>query len=106
MTNLDTLLFQKINLDGVRTLVKWAEEEGWNPGPFDADVYYATDPDGFYGYYDNDTLIAGGAIVSYNNEFGFMGLFIVKPEFRGKEIGRNLVSTSRYFAKRIKQRRF
>lgn len=90
MTNLDTLLFQKLNLDGVRTLVKWAEEEGWNPGPHDADVYYATDPGGFYGFYFQDKLIAGGAIVSYNNEFGFMGLFIVKSEYRGKEIGRKL----------------
>ena len=27
--------------------MKWAEEEGWNPGPHDADVYWATDPDGF-----------------------------------------------------------
>jgi GNAT superfamily N-acetyltransferase len=88
--NMINLQFQKLDLEGVRTLVKWAEEEGWNPGPRDADVYYATDPDGFYGFFLEDTLIAGGAIVSYNNEFGFMGLFIVKPEFRGKEIGRKL----------------
>lgn len=88
--NMSNLQFQKLDLEGVRTLVKWAEEEGWNPGPFDADVYYATDPEGFYGFFLEDKLIAGGAIVSYNNEFGFMGLFIVKPEFRGKEIGKKL----------------
>jgi GNAT superfamily N-acetyltransferase len=88
--NMINLHFQKLDIEGVRTLVKWAEEEGWNPGPFDADVYYATDPEGFYGFFVEDRLIAGGAIVSYNNEFGFMGLFIVKPEFRGKEIGRKL----------------
>ena len=90
MINIDDLSFQKLNLEGVKTLVKWAEEEGWNPGPHDADVYYSTDPEGYYGFYIDDTLIAGGAIVSYNNEFGFMGLFIVKPEFRGQEIGRKL----------------
>lgn len=84
------LQFQKLDLEGVKTLVKWAEEEGWNPGPFDADVYYAADPNGFYGFFVEDKLIAGGAIVSYDNKFGFMGLFIVKPEFRGKEIGRKL----------------
>ncbi|MGD8778382.1 MAG: GNAT family N-acetyltransferase [Ignavibacteria bacterium] len=90
MTELESLQFQKLDLEGVCTLVKWAEEEGWNPGQHDADVYYATDPDGFYGYFVEDTLIAGGAIVSYNNEFGSMGLFIVKPEFRDKGIGRRI----------------
>lgn len=88
--NMINLQFQKLDLEGVKTLVKWAEEEGWNPGPFDADVYYAADPNGFYGFFVEDKLIAGGAIVSYDNKFGFMGLFIVKPEFRGKEIGRKL----------------
>ncbi|MBU2492200.1 MAG: GNAT family N-acetyltransferase [Bacteroidetes bacterium] len=104
MINIDNLLFQKLDLKGVRMLVKWAEDEGWNPGPFDADVYYNTDPNGFYGFFYEDTLIAGGAIISFNNEFGFMGLFIVKHEFRGKEIGRKLWYQRRNtLLKRIKE---
>jgi hypothetical protein len=88
--NIDELQFQKLDLEGVKTLVSWAEEEGWNPGPNDADVYYATDPDGFYGYYHESNLIAGGSIVSYNKEFGFMGFFIVKLEYRSLGIGRKI----------------
>jgi ribosomal protein S18 acetylase RimI-like enzyme len=88
--NIDELKFQKLDLDGVKTLVKWAEEEGWNPGPNDADVYYKTDPEGFYGYFHNDNLIGGGSIVSYDKEFGFMGFFIVKPEYRSQGIGTKL----------------
>lgn len=84
------LQFQKLSFKGLKTLVTWAKTEGWNPGPNDADVYWATDPDGFYGYFDNNKLIAGGSLVSYNSEFGFMGFFIVKPEYRGKGIGRKL----------------
>lgn len=82
--------FVKLNFEDVKILVKWADDEGWNPGPYDAEVYYKTDPDGFYGLYKNDELIAGGSIVSYNNDFGFMGFFIVKPEYRAIGIGRDL----------------
>ncbi|MCP4551517.1 MAG: GNAT family N-acetyltransferase [Bacteroidetes bacterium] len=90
MENIDQLQLQKLNFEGLKTLLKWAEEEGWNPGPNDADVYWATDPEGFYGYSYKGDLIAGGSIVSYNKEFGFMGFFIVKPEYRSFGIGRKL----------------
>lgn len=88
--NIEELEFRKLNLQDLKTLVEWAKNEGWNPGPNDAEVYWAADPNGFYGYYYNESLVAGGAIVSYNNEFGFMGLFIVKSGFRTKGIGRKL----------------
>jgi len=90
MIKLEDLEFQKLDFSGVKSLVDWAQQEGWNPGPRDADIYWATDPDGYYGFYFKEELIAGGAIVSYNNEFGFMGLFIVKPEFRANGLGREL----------------
>lgn len=90
MEHFKELQFEKLDFDGLKTLVKWAEAEGWNPGEYDADVFWATDPDGYWGYYYRGELIAGGSIVSYNNEFGFMGFFIVKPEYRTKGIGRQL----------------
>ena len=90
MTNIESLLFQKLDYEGLKTLVEWAEQEGWNPGPYDAEAYWVTDPDGYYGYFDEGELIAGGSIVSYNQEFGFMGFFIVKPEYRAAGIGRKL----------------
>lgn len=90
MINPTQLKFVKLQKNHLRTIVEWAKEEGWNPGIYDFEVFWETDPNGFYGFFLNDDLIAGGAIVSYNQEFGFMGLFIVKKEFRGYGIGRKL----------------
>jgi len=74
----------------VDELVDWAAREGWNPGIHDADSYWATDPEAFIAAELDGELIGGGAITSYDGEFGFMGLFIVRPEFRGRGLGDTL----------------
>ena len=71
-------------------LVGWAADEGWNPGLHDARIFWETDPRGFIAAELGDELIGGGTIVSYHRAFGFMGLFIVRPEFRGLGLGSQL----------------
>lgn len=80
----------KTDMNGLRQLASMAESEGWNPGIDDYVIYYNTDPDAFYGVYKDDLMIGGGSIVSYNGVFGFMGFFIIKPEFRSSGIGTKL----------------
>jgi len=80
----------KLDITGVRLLLQWAENEGWNPGMNDADIFYETDPDAFYGYYDKGQLIGGGSIVSYQGKYGFMGLFIMDKDHRYSGIGAKL----------------
>ncbi len=67
--------------------VQWAAQEGWNPGLDDADCYYATDPDGFLVGMLGDEPIASISVVKYGQSFGFLGFYIVKPEYRGREYG-------------------
>lgn len=90
MIDLNKLQFHPMNLEGLNTLMEWAREEGWNPGLHDAEVFWATDPEGFYGCYSEGKLIGGGSIVSYGGAFGFMGFFIVKPQYRSCGVGRKL----------------
>ena len=88
--NNSELIFRRLSIGEFQTLVQWAAQEGWNPGLQDAEIFWATDPQGFYGYFEGDTLIGGGSIVSYDGLFGFMGFFIVHPDYRAKGIGRTL----------------
>lgn len=68
-------------------VLSWAEAEGWNPGRQDAEAFWAADPEGFYGLELDGALIGSGSIVSYGGKLGFVGLFIVRPEWRGKGHG-------------------
>lgn len=73
---------------GIGTLLDWAAAEGWNPGLNDAPAFAAADPKGFLGAFVGERMVAGISVVAYDDGFGFLGLYICHPEFRGQGHGR------------------
>ena len=72
----------------VETLVDWAAGEGWNPGIGDAAAFQAADPDGFIGAFVGQEMVAGISAVAYGPEFGFIGLYVCRPDRRGEGHGK------------------
>jgi GNAT superfamily N-acetyltransferase len=89
--NAGALSIRRMRRSEIDLAIDWAEAEGWNPGIHDADCFYAADPDGFIiGLLDNEPVAMVSA-VAYPDPYGFMGFYIVKPEFRNRGFGRQLV---------------
>lgn len=64
-----------------------AAQEGWNPGLHDAECFYAADPGGFLIGELAGEPVGCISAVSYAGRYGFVGLYIVRPEFRGQGYG-------------------
>ena len=87
---IDRLEIRQMNRQEVDDLVSWAAQEGWNPGIHDAEIFWQTDADAFMAAELDGELVGGGAVTSYDREFGFMGFFIVRPQFRSRGLGNTL----------------
>ncbi len=61
--------------------VEWAAKEGWNPGLNDTECYFKADPSGFLMGFLGEEPIASISVVKYSSDFGFLGFYIVKPEY-------------------------
>lgn len=64
-----------------------AGAEGWNPGRYDAAPFFAADAEGFLVAEDENGAKVGCISAVRYDAFGFIGLLIVRPEFRGNGIG-------------------
>jgi hypothetical protein len=69
------------------TVLDWAAAEGWNPGLFDAEAFYNADPNGFFIAECAGRPVGSFSAIAYDERFGFAGLYIVLPEYRGGRCG-------------------
>ena len=67
-----------------------AAREGWNPGVYDAESFFAADPGAFLIGELQGEPVGCISAVSYAGRYGFVGLYIVRPEFRGHGHGMRL----------------
>jgi GNAT superfamily N-acetyltransferase len=81
-------IIRTLSLAELAGLIDWAAEEGWNPGLNDAAMFQAADPEGFIGAFVGDDMVAAIAAVAYGRDFGFIGLYICRPDMRGKGYGK------------------
>jgi hypothetical protein len=76
----------------------WARQEGWNPGTFDAACFYAADPNGFFVSLHNDEPVAIISVVRYGTSFSFLGLYICRPDLRGRGHGTRVWKAGLHYA--------
>lgn len=87
---MSTLQIRPLQPNQVDRLTDWARREGFAPGLGDVEIYRHTDRQGLWiGWLGSEPVgcIAG---VKYNLDYGFIGLYIVVPEYRGQGYGRQL----------------
>jgi hypothetical protein len=78
---------RRMDATDVELVLDWAAAEGWNPGRHDAAPFLAADRDGFLvGELDGEPA-AVIACVRYGEAFGFVGLYIVRADQRGRGLG-------------------
>jgi len=86
----DELVVRVATADELAIAVRWAAEEGWNPGRNDAQCFYAADPEGFFvGLLAGEPVATISAVV-YDETFAFAGFYIVRPDLRLHGFGRSM----------------
>ena len=65
----------------------WARSEGFAPGAGDIGIYSQTDRQGIWTGCLGDDPVGCIAGIRYNHAYGFIGLYIVRPDQRGRGFG-------------------
>jgi hypothetical protein len=73
--------------DEVGMIRAWADAEGRGPGLHTGACFFATDPAGFFIGELGGRPISSISCMAYDGSFDFVGLYIVRPEFRGRGYG-------------------
>jgi GNAT superfamily N-acetyltransferase len=87
MNRLNDFQIRTMRREELALAIDLAAREGWNPGLHDAECFFSADPGGFLIGELLGEPIGCISAVSYAGRYGFVGLYIVRPEFRGQGYG-------------------
>jgi hypothetical protein len=73
--------------EDLRLALTWAAKEGWNPGVYDAEPFWAADPTGFFIGEVNGKAVSTYSAVKYGSTFSFHGFYIVESDYRKSGLG-------------------
>ena len=74
----------------IAAVTDWARQEGFTPGSGDLAIYRHTDRQGIWVGWLGAERIGCIAGVRYSCDYGFIGLYLVRPEWRGRGYGLEL----------------
>ncbi|MBD9725249.1 GNAT family N-acetyltransferase [Streptomyces caniscabiei] len=81
------LVVTRATLDDWAVVARWAGDEGWNPGLSDPACFFAQDPEGFFiGRLDGEP-VSSVSVVTYGDDYAFLGFYLVRPDRRGRGHG-------------------
>ncbi|MFE7132146.1 GNAT family N-acetyltransferase [Streptomyces sp. NPDC057638] len=83
----DTLTVTRASLEEWLQIAEWAADEGWNPGNGDAACFHPTDPAGFFVGRVGGEVVSAISIVTYSDDYAFLGHYLVRPDLRGRGHG-------------------
>lgn len=83
----NSFIIRHMKEDEMPLAIDWAAAEGWNPGLYDAPCFRAADQQGFLVGLKSGQPVACISAVRYGANYGFLGFYIVRPEWRGQGYG-------------------
>ena len=78
---------RQMSKEDAKQVWEWARQEGWNPGLYDWEIITDLDPKGCFAGILDEEMVSSIVAVHYQRRFGFIGMYIVTPKYRGRGYG-------------------
>jgi GNAT superfamily N-acetyltransferase len=76
-----------MNYEDFKIVRTWCIQEGWNLGLYDASIYFKTDQDGHFLFFDKKKPVGSISLVKHDDHLFTLGPYIVDREYRGQGYG-------------------